>query len=50
MHRMILGSAIIFISIVMAETKLSFLKNKNTYMEEVCVELIKESENEQLRF
>jgi drug/metabolite transporter (DMT)-like permease len=44
--RMILGSAIIFISIIMAETKLSFLKKKNIYMEEVCGEVIQENENE----
>ena len=44
--KMILGSVIIFISIIMAETKLSFLKKKNTYMEEVCGEVIQESENE----
>ncbi|HSQ89814.1 DMT family transporter, partial [Romboutsia sp.] len=44
--RMILGSIIIFISIIMAETKLSFLKNKNIYIEEVCGEAIQENENE----
>lgn len=36
--RMILGSFIIFVAIIMAETKLSFLKKKDIYIEEACIE------------
>ena len=44
--KMILGSTIIFISIIMAETKLSFLKKKDICVEEVCSGLIKDDESE----
>ncbi len=36
--RMILGSFIIFVAIIMTETKLSFLKKKDIYIEEACIE------------
>ncbi|MGL5330611.1 MAG: DMT family transporter [Peptostreptococcaceae bacterium] len=42
--KMIIGSAIIFISIIMAETKLSFLKPKESYIEEMCSAVEKENE------
>lgn len=44
--RMILGCSIIFISIIMAETKLSFLKKKELPLTEVYSGVIKEKESE----
>ncbi|MCR8744729.1 DMT family transporter [Romboutsia lituseburensis] len=44
--KMLIGSAIIFTSIIMAETKLSFIKKKDVYVEDMCSAIVKESENE----
>jgi drug/metabolite transporter (DMT)-like permease len=42
--KLVLGSGIIFVSIIMAETKLSFLKQKSTYIKEVCSCIEQENE------
>lgn len=42
--KLVLGSAIIFISIIMSQTKLSFLKQKSTYIQEVCSGIEQENE------
>lgn len=44
--KMLIGIAIIFTSIIMAETKLSFIKKKDVYVEDMCSAIVKESENE----
>lgn len=44
--KMLIGIAIIFTSIIMAETKLSFIKKKDVYVEDMCSAVVKESENE----
>lgn len=44
--KILIGIAIIFTSIIMAETKLSFIKKKDVYVEDMCSAIVKESENE----